>query len=727
MNKTILFVVIVLAFAALFIAGCQNIPVNPNNQSANQTPSQDLKQFKDAAELQAFLAKAGQDSTSGNSGGIMVNKMSAERSTGALSAPVAQQATTPAGAADYSQTNNQYQSVDEADFVKNDGRYIYMIADNKLVIVDAANPENAGIISTTKIFDNDTGYGYDIPRAQELLLNKDKVVIFVNANEQSFTFQKYDITPVPTYRQKTYLYIYDVSDRKNPKLLDKYSVSGNYYQSRMINDVVYVIAQEYANYRTIDMPVVMLGAEKMLPPIYYFDNPEQNYVYNTILSVNLKTDAVVDSKSFLLGYGNTLMVSENNIYIAYQKQRYYCWGFRCYNEQYSKERFDNVIVPLLQGDLKTQITTINSMSITDDEKWDKISTVLTDFFSKAQNNEQLQEQYKDMFTKIQDALQEYDLRQELEHSKTVISKIAIADGHITYMSRAEVDGRLLNQYSLDEYNNNLRVATTVDVWLNSGRKEYNNVYVLGATMNTVGTLQDIAPNESIYSTRFMGNRLYMVTYRQIDPFFAIDLSDPSSPKILGQLKVPGYSSYLHPINDTTLIGVGKETDVNEYGSTVTKGVKISIFDVSDVARPKETGHYTIGISGTDSAVLHDPKAFLYSKTKNIVVLPVTEVIDTGRNGPYGYYYNVWNGAYVFSVKDSALELLGKVKHSSSNSQYFNWWNQATVTRSIYFDNSLYTISNQYIKVNDLTNNLTSQNSIDLPYQENAPYPMPMIY
>ena len=139
-------------------------------------------------------------------------------------------------------------------------------------------------------------------------------------------------------------------------------------------------------------------------------------------------------------------------------------------------------------------------------------------------------------TAEQDAIR----RQEADQTSTVIHKIAIQDGKITYIGKGEVPGTLDNQFSMDEYNNNLRLATTSSVYTQSGQYTYNNVYVLDGKMSTIGSLTHIAEQETIYSTRFIGDRLYMVTFKRIDPFFVIDLAKPETPKILGKLKIPGY-------------------------------------------------------------------------------------------------------------------------------------------------------------------------------------------
>ena len=146
-------------------------------------------------------------------------------------------------------------------------------------------------------------------------------------------------------------------------------------------------------------------------------------------------------------------------------------------------------------------------------------------------------------TAEQDAIR----RQEADQTTTVIHKIAINDGKITYIGKGEVPGTLDNQFSMDEYNNNLRLATTSSIYTQSGQYTYNNVYVLDGKMSTIGSLTHIAEQETIYSTRFIGDRLYMVTFKRIDPFFVIDLSKPETPKILGKLKIPGYPTTCIPM------------------------------------------------------------------------------------------------------------------------------------------------------------------------------------
>ena len=173
--------------------------------------------------------------------------------------------------------------------------------------------------------------------------------------------------------------------------------------------------------------------------------------------------------------------------------------------------------------------------------------------------------------------------------KTQIYKFKLIDSKVEFKEFAEVEGRIINQFAMDETEGYFRIATTVSV----NDTTSNNIYILDARLKEIGRLTNIAEGEKIYSVRYAENKLYMITYEQVDPLFVIDLSNPREPKILGELKVPGYSSYLHPFDENHLIGIGEETKVSENGNEETIGLKISLYDISDVNSPKEISKYII--------------------------------------------------------------------------------------------------------------------------------------
>lgn len=172
--------------------------------------------------------------------------------------------------------------------------------------------------------------------------------------------------------------------------------------------------------------------------------------------------------------------------------------------------------------------------------------------------------------------------------QTSIHRIHIENGEIEYVASGEVPGYVLNQFSMDEYKDYFRIATTTGHF----RASQNHVYVLNMDLNIVGKLENLAPGEKIYSARFIGDRCYLVTFKKVDPLFVIDLKNPVAPRVLDQLKITGYSDYLHPYDENHVKGVGKETVAAEEGDFAWyQGVKISLFDVSDVNNPKEIDKY----------------------------------------------------------------------------------------------------------------------------------------
>jgi uncharacterized secreted protein with C-terminal beta-propeller domain len=298
--------------------------------------------------------------------------------------------------------------------------------------------------------------------------------------------------------------------------------------------------------------------------------------------------------------------------------------------------------------------------------------------------------------------------------KTIIHRISIENGDIGYETMGEATGRVLNRFSMSEYQEHFRIATTKgNVWSSGQGTAENQVYVLDMDLNLVGSVTDIAPGERIYSARFMGKRAYLVTFKKVDPFFVIDLQDPEDPLILGELKIPGYSNYLHPYDENTVIGIGKETVEAETGNFAWyQGVKLSLFDVSDVENPREISKYIIGDRGTNSLALNDPHAFLFSRQKNTLAIPIQLAKINRTMYPNGAPANtqgeyVWNGAYVFHISaEKGFILKGKITHCNGSEDYsgYRYWygyNDKTIKRSFYIEDVLYTYSSTMLKMNNI--------------------------
>jgi len=506
---------------------------------------------------------------------------------------------------EFSTTNIQVAGVDEADIVKTDGTYLYVVAGSNIFILKAYPPEEAQVLS--QISFNTMPW--------QLFINEDKLAVLGSPTDYTYR--------IPTLiEDKTFVKVYDVSDRKNPVLTRNFSISGNYFNSRMINEYVYVVVSQPAFCDTLVLPKIYSeeGIKKIsASQIYYAPVSDYDYAFTTIVTINLQDDEQEPThETFLLGATSCMYASLNNIYITFWKDE-----------------------------------------------------------------------------------------------KTLIYRIRMEEEKIEYGADGEVPGYVLNQFSMDEYEGYFRIATTMSqVW--SETPSRNNVYVFDMDLNIIGKLEGLASGETIYSARFMGDRCYLVTFRKVDPLFVIDLKDPSSPKVLGQLKITGYSDYLHPYDENHILGVGKETvEAQEGDFAWYQGVKISLFDVSDVEEPKEIAKYEIGDRGTDSPILSDHKALLFDKSKKLLVIPVlvAEINEEQYSEgvpPNAYGDYVWQGAYVFSISlNEGLMFRGRITHIEDatdlmkNDYYFSY--PYFVKRSLYIDNVLYTISDKKIKMNSLEN------------------------
>jgi len=534
-------------------------------------------------------------------------------------------------AADYSDTNIQVAGVDEADIVKTDGEYIYLVSGNRTIIVKAYPPEQAQVLSEIELEGTIAG----------IFINGDRLVVF---GDETPYYPYYDgirlgptgEIPIAYYTSpKTFIKVYDISDRENPQLQRELSADGQYISSRMIGDYAYVVVNEpvYEEDDEINLPRIYSGGQETEIPatdIYYSDVVDYYYMYTTIIAINTQVDNQEPTyETILLGASSNLYVSMNNIYLTFP-----VWG-----------------------------------------------------------------------------------RDVGDSEKTSVHRIHIEGNVMNYTASGDVPGMVLNQFSMDEYAGYFRVATTT-----YGQTTENNVYVLDMSLNITGSVTGLAPRETIYSARFMGERGYLVTFKKVDPLFVIDLSDPYNPRELGYLKVTGYSDYLHPYDENHIIGIGKETtDAGEFAWY--QGVKISLFDVSDVSNPVEISKLEIGDRGTDSPVLWDHKAFLFDKSRNLLVMPilVAEVDQSKYSGgvpanAYGEY--VWQGAYVFDISvDNGLQVKGRITHiedlTDLEQGYYYSYSSLSVTRTLYIDDILYTISDAKIKMNSLEN-LDYINEVQLP-------------
>lgn len=276
---------------------------------------------------------------------------------------------------------------------------------------------------------------------------------------------------------------------------------------------------------------------------------------------------------------------------------------------------------------------------------------------------------------------------------TGISRFSVKGGDMRYISSGRVDGAIDNQFSLDEYEGNLRIATTS---VEDGGETVNNLFVLDGQLQQIGAVTGLAKGERIYSVRYRGKTAYVVTFRQVDPLFVIDLSNPQYPKVKGQLKIPGFSEYLHPIDDDTLIGLGMNTAVTKFGGVVQDGMKLSLFDVSDPTDPRETANYLLGNTGSTSEAIYNHKAFLYYPQQKLIGFPAVVYTASGvtAGDPWSGVRNVsFAGYLVFKVEDDGFAMAGSIpsEEASADGLFRHDYNNA-IERGLYIGKTLYTVS-----------------------------------
>ncbi len=732
--------ILTIASLVFLLAGCSIWPEKPsvvtvppiidngqNNQGTEQPIQQgtleerlakqsQIKKFSDYGELQEFLENNMSSSGGYINRGFAAPSMAVDMITqadlfggGLESSFQSTKGLSDTGSAvsdDFSKTNVQVEGVDEADIIKTDGKYVYALVKNNLFIIDAYPANNSNVLSAIK-FES---------RPQDIYINDDKLVVF--GRDSKIHEQEY----YKRFKRRgsfTFFKVFDIADRTNPVQVRNLNVEGNYFNSRMIGDYVYFATNNYSyNYIEDEIPVPRIiddgeilptkcGAGKCYAPdVYYFDIPYEQYNFTTVNAINVMDDnESVSGEVYLLSGNQNMYVSQSNIYITYTK----------YISEYDLEMevVREIVFPKMSAkdqDRIAKIEVVENFILSQREKNQKIFAILERFSSSLTDDEQ-----SDLEEQLEKRMKEKyeDISKELE--KTVIHKIAIDKNKLTYQTFGEVTGKVLNQFSMDENNGYFRIATTKNrTWsrYEENRTEsYSNMFVLDNNMKVVGEIMGLAEGERIYSVRFMQNRAYMVTFKQTDPLFVIDLKNPEKPTVLGELKIPGFSNYLHPYDEKLLIGIGKETEESERGRVTTKGLKLSLFDVSDVKNPTEVDKIELGDRGSNSIALNDHRAFLFSKEKNLLVIPVTlnEYPDILEGDVVRRVYPRvrFRGAAVFKIDENGFELRGKIDHSNggkvSSGDYWGGYSyyDDTVKRSLFIDDTLYTFSNNYLLMNKI--------------------------
>ncbi|AGK61266.1 Secreted protein containing C-terminal beta-propeller domain distantly related to WD-40 repeats [Archaeoglobus sulfaticallidus PM70-1] len=510
----------------------------------------------------------------------------------------------------YSTTNVQVAGIDEPDIVKTDGKNIYfssrfypfryMPYENlKTRVIAAFPPENL-----TELFKlEDSG---------ELLLMNGLLVVIGHDHISAYSTE-------------------------NGKELWKIKLESEYVSARLYSGKIYLVTRSWIDsYQPCPIkPVTVEGKPYTVScrEIYHPVVPVYSDVVYNVMIIN-ESGKIEKSTSFVGSISRSVVyMSSNAIYVTYHQTidpADMMYSFLMENKD------------LLPEKVIDRIKTLKEYNISKRAKYVEIQEILNEYKRMLSKDERLK--FENEFW---NRMEKYRDEHKRELEKTQIVKIST---DLEPLAVGEVPGDLLNQFSMDEYKGFLRVAVTLG--------DTNDLYVLDSNMNVVGYIMDFGEDERIFAVRFIADKGYVVTFRQTDPFFVMDLSNPYKPEIKGELKIPGFSSYLHPISDTIILGIGKE------GSKV----KISLFDVSDVESPKEIDRYILDEWWTD--VLNNHHAFLLDKKHEIFFLP------GGKGG------------YIFSYKDDKLKMERAVDMQA--------------VRAIYINDFLYVIGDKIVVIDERT-------------------------
>ncbi|MEG1754788.1 MAG: beta-propeller domain-containing protein [Clostridia bacterium] len=515
------------------------------------------------------------------------------------------------GSSNHSTTNVQVKGVDEADIVKTDGKYIYYIVNNQLNII-VANGAATKIVSSTLFQESDQWWGYN----SELFLLDDRLMIITQGYTTVWVNDGSD--GYNQNKEQTQILLYDIANPEKPRKLASLAQSGSYVSSRLIGDFVYLVTAQNVwrpvrNQPGTFVPELTAGnVTKTIAPgdILVYGTP-QSSAYTVIGAINLREGTEHAAAKAVFG-------GTSNIYC----------------------NAEHLLLSL--GENKSQTSDIHPNQ---DGKNVQVTT---------------------------------------SESCTKLMLFSLDKGVITQLAAGSVRGTLLNQFSMDEYKDVFRVVTTVNEWeervftdgvdsYEYDSKDYNCLYTLDQTLNVLGKIENLAPDELVQSVRFDGDVGYFVTFRQIDPLFAVDLANPTNPRILSKLKIPGFSEYLHVFNKGLLLGIGYSA--NEK-SGQREGVKLSMFDISNKTDVRELSTEKIDADWTAAGANH--KSILVDAAKNLIAFPADSAY-------YIYKY----------TKAQGFEQLKKI--SMTNDLYS--WN----LRGMFIGDYFYVLSDSTISVISLTN------------------------
>lgn len=581
-----------------------------------------------------------------------------------------QKAAAPAGpreATSRSGTNNQVASVDEADFVKTDGRYLYLAMNGALRIVEALNPR---VLSVTKL----------PGRVRELFVEGDRAVVYTSygGTGRGKCTYGYDCEFAGD-GSSTKILVYDVTNRAAPSLVREVAASGSLLAARRIGRTVHTVLSD--GDAAPELPTWPAGMDTC-----GVKEPRARQRFAELRRENERKIRASISFPVLREHG---------------RERPLC---------------DHLLrTPLGDGDA---FTTLVSFDLGDDQAASTTSTIQSRPGAVFASADAL---YLSVVHRRNDGAQRGSRGWYSFHARanevSDIHKFAIGSEpeKTRYVGSGVVPGRVLNQFSMDEFYGYLRIATTSGRVPDPSVESAVSILREDASGNLVrvGALQHIAPGEDIRSVRFDEDRGYVVTFKKTDPLFVLDLYDATSPRVLGELKIPGFSSYIQRIDPTHLVSIG--FDGEDRGSyAYFDGLLLQLFDVENPSDPKLLFREEIGTRGSSSEAATDHLAFNYFPEKGLLALPAT-VCEGGGDGRYGTDMT-FSGLLLYRVSvQEGFGRLGGIDHGKEGVHCHNWWTRATslVKRSFFLDDLVVSIAEKRLKAQRLGSLGTDVSDIEL--------------
>lgn len=637
---------LVITYFARGIASIVNVAQSTISSSSSSSTSSmnvensEFAKFSDESEFNEYLKNASFANSNSYLTSIARNAVSEGKS------PLAQDKSETTN--NFSTTNVQTLGVDEPDVLKSDGKFIYFSQEGyqyfyganwrlSPVVEDAYPIIAKGSTQIIKMLPVDKiSKLKEIEDGGALMLYKNTLVI--NSNNTKLT----------AYNTTDFSKLWEIKFQNNEYIRQLRSIEGDLFVSTasVLNSSTKCLMPLYNLENFSNSKTESVGVK--CTDIYFPSSNISDTTKVTVLKLSFEEGVVENKISFLASSsGNdVLYMSTNNIYFAYQKN-------------YDSFKLLSNFLGLqneIPNTIKNKLNYLSGLDISVESKLTEIAKILNDYNNSLSTDERLKIQ-----NELQNNFEDYITKNIENIVKSGIVKIS---KNLEIQSNSEVLGYMLNQFSLDEYNSKLRIATTVEpsiylfnfVYSNSS-KSYNTVQTLDENLNVLDIEKNIGKGEKIYSVRFVENSAFLVTFRQVDPFYILDLTDSKNIKVAGELKIPGYSSYLHQLPTNEILGVGMEGGK----------LKLSLFDVSNSSSPVELSKYLLAEYGSE--VLQDHHAFLHNSSRKTFFIPA------------------YNGGYIFSYENDKLEL---VKSISGNS----------VKRAMYVNDYLYVIFTDKLVVLD---------------------------